>query len=131
FYGVLLTLAAAFGVSVVAALANLAPATAGAAGQGIEPMILLWRAVPCFAGGCGCGILYNSPLRAVFVIGSLSMLGNELRLALHDLGMGLAPATVFRALLVGLRASVVREPLHVPRIALTVPSIIMMTPGLY
>ena len=24
-----------------------------------------------------------------------------------------------------------REPLHVPRIALTVPSIIMMTPGLY
>ena len=28
-------------------------------------------------------------------------------------------------------ASLVREPLHVPRIALTVPSIIMMTPGLY
>jgi uncharacterized membrane protein YjjB (DUF3815 family) len=30
-----------------------------------------------------------------------------------------------------LLASLVRESLHVPRIALTVPSIIMMTPGLY
>jgi len=131
FYGVLLTLAAAFGVSIVAALANLAPAPAAAAGQGIEPMILLWRAVACFAGGCGYGILYNSPLRTVLVIGVLSMLGNELRLALHDLGMGLPPATFFGALAVGLLASLVREPLHVPRIALTVPSIIMMTPGLY
>ena len=83
------------------------------------------------AGGCGYGILYNSPLRTVFVIGALSMLGNELRLALHDLGMGLSPATFLGALLVGLLASLVREPLHVPRIALTVPSIIMMTPGLY
>jgi uncharacterized membrane protein YjjP (DUF1212 family) len=130
FYGVLLTLAAAFGVSIVAALANLTPPPA-VAGQGIEPMILLWRAVACFAGGCAYGILYNSPLRTVFVIGALSMLGNELRLALHDLGMGLPPATFFGALAVGLLASLVREPLHVPRIALTVPSIIMMTPGLY
>ena len=127
----LLTLAAAFGVSIVAALANLAPAPAEAAGQGVEPMILLWRAVACFAGGCGYGILYNSPLRTVLVVGVLSMLGNELRLALHDLGMGLPPATFFGALAVGLLASLVREPLHVPRIALTVPSIIMMTPGLY
>jgi len=45
--------------------------------------------------------------------------------------MGLPPATFFGALAVGLLASLVREPLHVPRIALTVPSIIMMTPGLY
>jgi uncharacterized membrane protein YjjP (DUF1212 family) len=131
FYGVLLTLAAAFGLSVVAAIANLTPAPAAAAGQGIEPMTLLWRAAACFAGGCGYGILFNNPLRTVFVVGALSMLGNELRLALHDLGMALPPATFFGALAVGLLASLVREPLHVPRIALTVPSIIMMTPGLY
>ena len=74
------------------------PGAGGAAGQGIEPMILLWRAVACFAGGCGYGILYNSPLRTVLVVGALSMLGNELRLALHDLGMGLPPATFFGAL---------------------------------
>lgn len=131
FYGVLLTLAAAFGLSIVAALAGLAPAPAGAAGQGIEPETLLWRAVACFAGGCGYGILFNNPLRTVMVVGALSMVGNEVRLALHDLGMALPPATFFGALAVGLAASLVREPLHVPRIALTVPSIIMMTPGLY
>jgi uncharacterized membrane protein YjjP (DUF1212 family) len=131
FYGVLLTLAAAFGLSIVAALAGLTPAPASPAGQGVEPMTLLWRAVACFAGGCSYGILFNNPLRTVLVVGVLSMVGNEIRLALHDLGMALPPATFFGALAVGLAASLVREPLHVPRIALTVPSIIMMTPGLY
>jgi uncharacterized membrane protein YjjB (DUF3815 family) len=131
FYGVLLTLAAAFGLSVVAALASLTPAPPGPAGLGIEPMTLLWRAVACFAGGCGYGILFNNPLRTVLVVALLTLVGNEIRLALHDLGFGLPSATFFGALAVGLGASLVREPLHVPRIALTVPSIIMMTPGLY
>lgn len=131
FYGVLLTLAAAFGLSVVAALAGLAPAPPAAPGHGIDTATVLWRAVACFAGGCGYGILFNNPLRTVVVVGVLSMLGNEVRLGLHDLGMALPPATFFGALVVGLLAWLVREPLHVPRIALTVPSIIMMTPGLY
>src|SRR5262245_39086367 len=109
FYAVLLTLAAAFGLSVVAALAGLTPAPPGPAGQGIDPTTLLWRAVACFAGGCGYGILFNSPLRTVFVVGALSLIGNEIRLALHDLGMALPPATFFGALAVGLAASLVRE----------------------
>ena len=130
FYAILLTLAAALGLSLVAALADLAAAPAGAP-QGLDPMTVLWRAGVCFAGGCGYGILFNNPLRTVAVVGLLTMVGNELRLGLHDLGLGLPPATFFGALAVGLLASLVREPLHVPRITLTVPSIIMMTPGLY
>lgn len=130
-YGVLLTLAAAFGLSVVAALAGLAPAPPGPAGLGIDPATLLWRAAACFAGGLGYGILFNNPPRTILVVALLSMVGNEIRLALHDLGFGLPQATFFGALAVGLGASLVRGPLHVPRIALTVPSIIMMTPGLY
>ena len=131
FYGILLTLAPAFGLSVVAALAGLTPAPGAPAGLGIETTTLLWRALACFAGGCGYGILFNNPLRTVWVVGALSLVGNEIRLGLHDLGLALPPATFFGALAVGLAASLVREPLHVPRIALTVPSIIMMTPGLY
>lgn len=131
FYAVLLTLAAAVGLSIVAALAGLAPAPAGPAGLGIEPMALLWRAVACLAGGLGYGILFNNPLRTVPAVAILTMVGNEIRLALHDLGFGLPSATFFGALAVGLGASLVREPLHVPRIAVTVPSIIMMVPGLY
>jgi uncharacterized membrane protein YjjP (DUF1212 family) len=131
FYGVLLTLSAAFGLSIVAMLANLAPAPPGPAGLGIEPMTLLWRAVACFAGGLGYGILFNNPPRTILAVAILSMVGNEIRLALHDLGFALPQATFFGALAVGLGASLVRGSLHVPRIALTVPSIIMMTPGLY
>ncbi|MBY0320460.1 MAG: threonine/serine exporter family protein [Reyranella sp.] len=131
FYAVLLTLAAAAGLSLVAALAGLTPAPAGPAGLGVEPATLLWRAVACFAGGCGYGILFNNPLRTVLVVAVLTLVGNEIRLALHDLGFALPSATFFGALAVGLGASLVREPLHVPRIALTVPSIIMMVPGLY
>jgi uncharacterized membrane protein YjjB (DUF3815 family) len=58
-------------------------------------------------------------------------LGNELRLALHDFGMALPPATFLGALLVGLLASAAQGVVGEPRITLTVPSIIIMTPGLY
>jgi uncharacterized membrane protein YjjB (DUF3815 family) len=54
-----------------------------------------------------------------------------LRLVLHDLGMALPPATFVGALTVGLLASLVGTLLDEPRIALTVPGIIIMVPGTY
>src|ERR1700730_1905047 len=113
FYGTLILLAASFGLSLVAAGA------------------VLWRAVASFAGGCGFAILYNSSARTVLAVGILSLLGNDLRLVLQDLGMALPPATFFGALAVGLLASLARAALRDPRIALTVPGIIIMTPGIY
>ena len=130
-YAVTLTLAAAAGLSLVAVLAGLSPAPPGPPGLGIDPMTLLWRAVACFAGGCGYGILFNNPLRSVLAVALLTMVGNEVRLGLHDLGLALPSATFFGALVVGLGASLMRDALRVTRIALTVPSIIMMVPGLY
>jgi uncharacterized membrane protein YjjP (DUF1212 family) len=131
FYGVLILLMAAFGLSGVAALAELAPAAAPPASHGLALFPLLGRAAASFAGGCGFAILYNSPGRTVLVVGILSLLGNGLRLALHDLGLALPPATFVGALVVGLLASPMRAPLDHPRITLTVPSIIIMTPGLH
>jgi hypothetical protein len=58
-------------------------------------------------------------------------MGNTLRLALHDAGLALPPATFVGALAVGLLASLSRRWLPEPRIALTVPGVIMMVPGLY
>jgi len=131
FYALMILLAAAFGLSVVAGIADLPSVPPPAPGHGIEPMTLLWRALASFAGGCGFALLYNSRLRTVLTVGLLSLAGNELRLALHDLGMSLPPATFLGALAVGLLASIARAELHVPRIVLTVPGIIIMTPGIY
>jgi uncharacterized membrane protein YjjB (DUF3815 family) len=96
-----------------------------------ETLTLLLRAIASFAGGCGFAILYNSSPRTVLAVGALALVGNELRLALHDAGMTLAPATFLGALAVGLMASLARPRLHEPRIALTVPRIIIMVPGTY
>jgi uncharacterized membrane protein YjjP (DUF1212 family) len=131
FYGTLLLLAAAFGLSLVAAIAGLSPAPAVATTHGVDLLTVLWRAVASFVGGCGFAILYNGTSRTVLAVGVLSLLGNDLRLSLHDLGLALPPATFLGALAVGLLASLVREDLNDPRIALTVPGIIIMTPGLY
>lgn len=131
FYAMMVLLAGAFGLSVVAAAAGLTAVAAPPPGQGIELAAVLWRAVASFAGGCGFALLYNSSMRTVLVVGFLSLAGNELRLALHDLGMTLPPATFLGALAVGLLASLARSYLHEPRIALTVPGIIIMTPGIF
>jgi uncharacterized membrane protein YjjB (DUF3815 family) len=122
-------LAAAFGLSVVAALVGftvgpLQPPRFG------EPLTLLLRGIASFAGGCGFAILYNSSPRAVLAVGVLALAGNEFRLGLHDAGMMLAPATFLGALAVGLMASFARRHLAEPRIALTVPGIIIMVPGI-
>ena len=76
-------------------------------------------------------MLYNSSARTVLYVGMLAIVGNTLRLALHDVGLALPPATFVGALVVGLLASLARHWLNEPRIALTVPGVIMMVPGLY
>ncbi len=130
-YGVIVLLAAAFGLSAVVAIAGITAISSEPAIRDAEGVTLLLRAVASFAGGCGFAVLYNSSPRTVLAVGCLALLGNELRLWLHDVGMQLPPATFLGALAVGLLASLVRSGMGVPRIVLTVPSIIIMTPGIY
>ena len=127
-YGGLVLVSAAFGLSLVSLAAGL-PAGAPPPLHLGEAATLLLRAVASAAGGCGFAILYNSPRRTVLTVAGLTLIGNELRLALYDSGLGLAPATLVGALTVGLLASLVRQRIHDPRISLTVPGIIMMVPG--
>ena len=129
-YGTMLLLAAAFGLCIVAGIAGLTTITPPPLQLG-ELATLLLRAIASFAGGCGFAILYNSSARTVLAVGGLALVGNELRLALHDAGMALEPATFVGALTVGLLASLARRRLREPRIALTVPGIIIMVPGTY
>ena len=96
-----------------------------------EPLTLALCALASFGGACGFAILFNSATRTVLTVGILALVGNELRLTLHDAGLMLPAATFLGALTVGLMASLARRHLNAPRIALTVPGIIMMVPGFY
>jgi uncharacterized membrane protein YjjP (DUF1212 family) len=129
-YGTMLLLAAAFGLCIVAGVAGLTT-IAPPPLELNELATLSLRAIASFAGGCGFAILYNSSARTVLAVGGLALVGNELRLALHDAGMALELATFVGALTVGLLASLARRRLREPRIALTVPGIIIMVPGTY
>ena len=129
-YGVAVLMAAAFGLSLVAAAAGLTAAYPPPMEIG-EPLTLLLRAIASFVAGCGFAVLYNSSWRTVLSVGYLALIGNELRLGLHDMGPDLPPATVLGAMAVGLLASWIRPFMHEPRVALTVPGIIVMIPGTY
>ena len=127
-YGSVLTLAGGFGVSMVSSTFGLSAAPFPPWPLG-EPAALLLRAVATTIGACGFALLYDSPWRTVLTVGALALLGNDLRLGLHDAGMGLPVATFLGALAVGLLASLRPVRAHGPRIALTVRGIILMVPG--
>jgi uncharacterized membrane protein YjjP (DUF1212 family) len=129
-YAGMIVAAAAFGLCIVAGAAGLAIAPPPPP-QFSEAVTFGLRGIASFAGGCAFAILYNSALRTVLMVGGLALIGNELRLALHDAGMTLALATFVGALVVGLLATPVRRWLRDSRIALTVPGIIIMVPGTY
>jgi len=129
-YGGMILVGAAFGVSLVCAVAGLTAQTPPPLLLS-EPATLLLRAVASVVGGCSFAIMYNSSWRIVQVVGGLSLIGNELRLALHDSGIPLAPASFAGGLTVGMLSSLVLRRFHEPRTALTVPSIIIMVPGTY
>ena len=125
----MILLAATLGLSFVIAAVGLDVAKPPLELQ--DPLKFLLRALASFVGGCGFAMLYNSAPRTVLVVGLLALGANALRLGLHDAGMRLAPATFLGALAVGLLASAVTRKLEEPRIAITVPGIIVMIPGAY
>jgi uncharacterized membrane protein YjjP (DUF1212 family) len=129
-YGVMTLLAVALGLSVIIAVAgvDLSPQPSL---ELAYPLKLLLRGVASFAAACAFAMLFNSPMRTVFAVGFLGLGTNELRLALHDAGMMLAPVAFFGALAVGVVALLVDRRFELPRIAMAVPAIIIMIPGVY
>ncbi len=129
-YATTILLAGAFGLCTVASLAGLSAAPPPALPES-EAMRLILRAIASAIGGWGFAILYNSSWRTALTVAALALAGNELRLGLHDAGLALAPATLIGAAAVGLLASLVQRRRSEPRIAHTVPGIIIMVPGTF
>ncbi|WP_251545561.1 threonine/serine exporter family protein [Limosilactobacillus caecicola] len=93
---------------------------------------LLLRLPASFCGVFGFSIMFNSKPRMAATAGLIGAIANTLRLELVDLGHMPAGAAAFLgALTAGLLASIVRKKVGYPRISITIPSIVIMVPGLY
>ena len=115
--------------------------------QGFEPMVLnVWvlaglRMVAAFCGVWGFSVLFNSPQRMALVAATIGALTDTMRLEMQDL-LNVPPemGAFLGAFVAGILATVWRSSvrhgylppdLGYPRISLTVPSIVIMVPGLY
>ncbi|OXM99784.1 hypothetical protein Tam10B_2001 [Bifidobacterium vansinderenii] len=110
--------------------------------QGLSPLITgILRFVFAFIGVWGFSVMFNSPQRMCLVAALIGAITDTMRLEFQDLlGMPPEAATFIGAFLAGLLAAVWRSsvrhgwlPPHLgyPRICLTVPSIVIMVPGMY
>lgn len=83
-------------------------------------------------GVLGFSVMFNSPLQLAATAGIIGAIANTTRLELVDLASFPPAAAAFLgALLAGLLASMIKTSIGYPRISLTVPSIVIMVPGLY
>lgn len=99
---------------------------------GLSPLVLAaLRIVMSFVGVFGFSVLFNSPASMAATAGGVGAIANTLRLTLVDMGVTPEAAAFAGALAAGLLASVVVRRLGFPRISITVPSIVIMVPGLY
>jgi len=129
-YGAMILLAVALGLSIVIEAGNV-DITRQPPLDLAYPLKLLLRAIASFVAACAFAIVFNTPVRALLMAGLLALVANDLRLVLNDMGMMLAPAAFFAALLIGLVALGVDERFNVPRLAMTVAPIVIMIPGVY
>lgn len=94
--------------------------------------LMVLRLLASFCGVFGFSIMFNSKLSMAFTAAIIGAISNTLRLSLVDYShMPAALAAFFGALLAGLLASWIKSRIGFPRIAITVPSIVIMVPGLY
>ncbi|MCH5461585.1 threonine/serine exporter family protein [Secundilactobacillus sp. HBUAS58055] len=100
---------------------------------GLTPLMLLLLRLPAsFFGVYGFSMMFNSSQKMAITSGLIGAVANTLRLELVDFHTMPAPAAAFcGALVAGLLASIINRTNGYPRISLTVPSIVIMIPGLY
>ena len=93
---------------------------------------LILRLIASFFGVLGFSIMFNSSLQIASTAALIGSIANTLRLELIDFTlMPPAAAAFIGALTAGLLASFIKKNNGYPRISLTVPSIVIMVPGLY
>ena len=130
-YAVIIVVAATITGWIMSSILGVHPANF--AELSIPPMLhLLFRLAPSFVGVFGFSIMFNSPPAIASAAAVIGAVANTFRLELVDLaGCPSAVAAFLGALTAGLLASFLMKRLGYPRISVTVPSIVIMVPGLY
>ena len=90
------------------------------------------RLMAAFIGVFGFSIMFNSPIKVALTAGAMGSISDTVNLELVKY-FGVAPeiGTFVGALIAGLLASAVWRKTQIPRTVITVPSIVIMIPGLY
>ena len=100
---------------------------------GLTPLTLtILRLITSWCGVFGFSIMFNTECKMAMLTAVIGAVANTIRLSL--VSWTLVPACIaafIGALIAGMMASLVRKRIGFPRIALTVPSIVIMVPGLY
>lgn len=95
-------------------------------------LLFALRLLASFCGVFGFSIMFNSPLPMAVTAGLIGAVANTLRLELVDFtALPPSAAAFLGSLAAGLIASLLTKKLGYPRISITVPSIVIMVPGLY
>ena len=99
----------------------------------LEPLLkLALRLVTSFCGVYGFSLMFNSPRKMALTAGIIGMIVNTIRLELIDFtSIPVSAAAFVGALCAGLLASALKKKVGYPRITLTVPSIVIMIPGMF
>ena len=130
-YSIIIVVVATMFAWIMALLLKLQPQDFSALSSS-PVMHLLLRLAMSFCGVFGFSLMFNSPLPMAATAALIGAVANTLRLELVDLaGTPSAAAAFVGALTAGLLASFIKKWNGYPRISLTVPSIVIMVPGLY
>lgn len=96
------------------------------------PLMIVLRVIASFCAVYGFSLMFNSTNRMAFTAGLIGMFCNTVRLTLLDFTtIPYAVAAFLAALLSGLFASAIKKCAGYPRLTITVPSIVIMVPGMF
>lgn len=130
-YAILVILVATMAAWIMALILHLQPVDFPKICLTLEEQVI-FRLLASFCGVFGFSIMFNSPSGLAAVAAGIGAVANTLRLEFVDLtGMPPAVAAFIGALTAGILASLIKNRAGYPRISVTVPSIVIMVPGLY
>ena len=130
-YAIVIIVVATITAWIMALLLHFHPQDFSALNLAVGTKLIL-RIITSFCGVFGFSIMFNSSIPMAATAACIGAVANTLRLELVDYTSTPPAAAAFAgALTAGILASIIKRNNGYPRISLTVPSIVIMVPGLY